>query len=170
MPPADRTTALIASFAEHGQAERFVAELRQAGFSESQIGVVAPGHAGSATPVEDSAAAGALTGGAWGVLLGAALAAGLIPGIGPVLAGGILAGILGGAAVGATAGTLVGALVGLGIGEEKARHYQQQLLAGHTLVVVEPRGRLLEAEIILRRMETPPADDQPGLEELDQLT
>lgn len=168
--PTDATTVLIGVFPHAEQARRFVTELRHAGFSDAQIGVAVRKSEGGASQTEDAAAAGALTGGAWGVLLGAALATGLIPGIGPVLAGGLLAGILGGAAVGATAGGLVGALVGLGLPEERARHYEREFHAGRTLVVVQPRGRLADAELLLRRVqEEPPADDQPGLEELDQL-
>jgi hypothetical protein len=79
------------------------------------------------------------------------VATGLIPGIGPVFATGLLVGVLGGAAAGAAAGGVLGTLIGLGIPEEKARHYEQEFLAGRTLVAVQAEGRGGEALVILRR-------------------
>ena len=154
------TTVLIGAFEDSPRAERFVDELKRAGFREDQIGVVGRREEAAGSPVEQGAIAGVLTGGAWGVLLGTAVATGLIPGIGPVIAGGLLAGLLGSTAVGAAAGGILGALVGLGIPEDEARHYENQLQAGRTLVVVKGNGRLAEAGAILRRVqeaEAPPA-------------
>jgi hypothetical protein len=165
-------TALIGVFPNHRQADRFVKELKHAGFRDDQIGVLGR-TTESNTPVEDSAVAGALTGGTLGALTGAALTAGLIPGIGPVLAGGVLVGILGGAAAGATAGGVLGTLIGLGIPEEKARHYENQLKAGRTLVVVQGEDRFPEALEILRHIETPQSNtssEKPRVLELDELT
>jgi hypothetical protein len=59
--------------------------------------------------------------------------------------------VLGGAAAGATAGGVLGALLGLGIPEEQARQYEQEFLAGRTVVVVQAAGRAAEALAILRR-------------------
>jgi len=96
------------------------------------------------------ATAGAVSGGVLGGLLGAAAAL-LIPGLGPVIAGGILAATLGGAAIGALAGGLVGALTHLGVPEEEARYYQDELNAGKTIVTVHTRrDRFEEAVAILR--------------------
>ncbi len=95
------------------------------------------------------ATTGAISGGVLGGILGA-VAAILIPGFGPVIAGGILAATLGGAAIGALAGGLVGALTHLGIPEEEARYYQDELNAGKTIVTVHAQGRFADAMAILR--------------------
>lgn len=147
MSVKEQTTAVIARFADPRQAQRYVDELKQAGFQDDEIGVLSP-HEGL-TPVETGAAAGALTGGTLGAIAGAAVT-GLIPGIGPVLAAGALTGVVGGAAAGGTAGGLVGALVGLGISEDDAQTYEDDLAAGRTLVVVEAVGRTADAWEILQ--------------------
>lgn len=146
MKTKQEVSGVIATFADRSHAEFYADELKRAGFTDDEIGVLGPQR-----PAEDTdgeATAGAITGGMVGALAGA-VATGLIPGIGPVLATGLLTGILGGA----TTGGVLGALVGLGIHEEKARHHEQQVLEGHTLVVVQAIGRGGEALAILRRCE-----------------
>jgi uncharacterized protein (TIGR02271 family) len=63
-----------------------------------------------------------------------------IPGIGPILAAGPIAaaigGMLGGAGLGAAAGGLIGALTDMGVPEEDARHYEDQVRQGKSLVTV----------------------------------
>jgi hypothetical protein len=147
-----QTTAVIATFADRRRADRFVEQLRQAGFRDDEIGVTAPAGYAADTKAEEGAVAGAVTGGTLGALAGA-VATGLIPGIGRVVVAGLLAGVLGGATAGAAAGGLLGALVGLGIPEAEARRYEQEFLAGRTLVVVQAVGRGAEALAILRRCE-----------------
>jgi hypothetical protein len=177
MAVTDQATALIGVFGDRRHAEHFVDELKRAGFRDDQMGVIRRNEVPADDAVEDTAVAGALTGGALGALTGVILTAGLIPGIGPVvLGGGLLAGILGGAAAGATAGGVLGALVGLGIPEEEARHYESDLKAGRTLVVVQGGSRLPQALDILRRVEAsepatvPPAPtEKPHVEQLDEL-
>lgn len=146
MTVKQEVSGVIATFADRRHADYFVSELKRAGFTEDEIGVLASHH--QAEDTDGEAVTGAITGGMVGAVAGA-VATGLIPGIGPVLATGLLAGILGGA----TTGGLLGALVGLGIHEEKARHHEQQVLEGHTLVVVQAIGRGGEALAILRRCE-----------------
>jgi hypothetical protein len=142
-------SALIATFRNRNHAAPFLAELKRAGFTDDQIGVLAPNGKRS-DEVEEDTLAGALSGGLLGAVAGA-VASGLIPGIGPVIASGLLAGVLGGAAVGATAGGVLGALIGLGVPEAEARKHEQELLAGRTLVVVQAEARGGEALAILRR-------------------
>jgi hypothetical protein len=81
---------------------------------------------------------GAALGGLGGVLAGIISFA--VPVVGSVVAAGpiaaALAGGLGGAGLGAAAGGLIGALTDLGIPEEEATHYQEQVGRGKTLVVV----------------------------------
>jgi hypothetical protein len=153
MTDVKQMTAVIGTFADRHAAERYVAELKRAGFKDSEIGMTSPHREGDNTlKAEEDIAVGAVAGGALGAVAGA-VATGLIPGVGPVLAVGLLAGLVGGAAAGATAGGLIGALVGLGIPEEEARRYEQEFLAGRTLVVVQSPGRAAEALAILRRGE-----------------
>jgi hypothetical protein len=146
------TTALITTFTDRRKAERFVAELKRAGFREDEIGMITPDRETQEEHVEEGATAGVLTGGALGAFAGA-VATGLIPGVGPVVAAGLLAGILTGAAAGAAAGGVLGALIGLGISEEEARQYEREFQAGRTLVVVQALGRNAEALALLHRLE-----------------
>ncbi len=176
MTGTEPQTVLIGVFATHAAAERFVEELRRAGFREDQVGVATPGGEGTdrATRVEETALVGAISGGTMGVFAGLLLS--VLPGVGPVLAGGLLVGLLSSVAVGATAGGLLGALLGLGVSAEHARRYEQHVRAGRTLVVVKAAQRYGEALDILHRCEThePPARhggaNPPGARVLDKLT
>ncbi len=156
---ASRPLFAAAVFERPGQAESAIDELVHAGFSEEQIGIVAPGgrtvQASTATErVEDSAADGAVTGtvagGALGAIVGG-LVAGLVPGIGPILAGGILTGVVLGGATGATAGSWIGPFIALGMTEDQAVHFESELRAGRTVVVVQTPERREEAHLILER-------------------
>jgi hypothetical protein len=98
----------------------------------------------------EATAAGVVGGGVVGGILGAAAAL-LIPGFGPAIAGGILTAVLGGAAIGAVAGGLIGALTNMGVPEDEARFYQDELQAGRTLVTVQAGNRYDEALEILRQ-------------------
>jgi CBS domain-containing protein len=149
-PVQQAVTALIATFWDQHDADRFVVELKRAGFKDDEIGIIAP-QKGQADSVEEGAKAGAITGGTLGACAGA-IATGLIPGIGPVLAGGLLAGVLGGAAAGATAGSLLGVLLGLGVPEDQARKYEEEFFAGRTPVVVQASGRGTDALAVLNRL------------------
>lgn len=92
---------------------------------------------------------GAVTGSIVGGAVGAAAAL-FIPVLGPALAGGILAAMLG-AALGAVAGGALGAFVAMGVPEEQARHYEQELVAGRTIVTVNTVERRQDALDILNR-------------------
>lgn len=129
----------VGVFADRGQAERAVGELRRGGFRNDQIGVVARGtqeKVGSTPPSGDNSAEGAVTGAvagaAAGGLVGLGILAGVIPVIGPVIAGGTLAVLLANAAGGAAIAGVLGALVGLGIPEEEARLYEGEIQSGRT--------------------------------------
>jgi hypothetical protein len=156
MQTSTRTTA-IGVFPDWAHVEQAVDELRRAGFRTDQVGFVTRNGTGLITDATDpevraetGAAAGAVTGGLLGALLGG-VAAVSIPGIGPVLAAGLLAGVLSGTAAGAWGGGLLGALVGLALPEEEARHYQEEVRAGRTLVTVQAGDRYVEAVDILCR-------------------
>ncbi len=91
--------------------------------------------------------AGAVTGGIVGGAVGAVVAL-FIPVLGPALAGGILVAAFG-AALGAVTGGALGAFVAMGIPEEQARHYEQELVAGRTIVTVKTVERKQDALDIL---------------------
>src|SRR5438874_2589279 len=127
------------------QAEIIVTQLKESGFSYSDISVLFPDKAGSRhfaheqhTKAPEGAAAGAGTGGVLGGALGwlAGIGALSIPGLGPFIAAGPIMGALSGAAVGATAGGLVGALIGMGIPEYEAKRYEGKLREGRILMSV----------------------------------
>ena len=77
--------------------------------------------------------------------------AGLLSPIGPVLAGGALVGLLASMGVGATVGSAIGGLVGLGISQDDADYFEQQLKAGKTLVTVSTADDVDEAIDIIQR-------------------
>jgi uncharacterized protein (TIGR02271 family) len=139
-------------------AERAVRDLKNAGFTDRQIGVIMRDPEQerklaeqTGTKAGEAAAAGAITGGALGGLVGvlAGIGALVIPGIGPIIAGGALASTLAGAGIGAAAGGLLGALVGMGIPEEEARYYELGLQEGGILLSVDAGPRAAEARSIL---------------------
>lgn len=133
-------TVLIGTFIDPAEARRFVEELKRAGFSDNQVALAGPKDDWS--PTEEIATAGALS----GALVGA-VGVGLLPVAFPIVGGIVLLGALGGAA----AGGLVGALVGWGVAEHQARHAEQQVFSGRTLVAVKGE-RIAEALAILERL------------------
>ncbi|MED1862246.1 general stress protein [Fictibacillus nanhaiensis] len=123
-----------------------IKELREQGYSDNEISVIAKDkkevkhiHEETGSKAPEGAATGMATGGILGGLGGLLLGAGAlaIPGIGPIVAAGPIAAALGGAAVGAGAGGIVGALVGLGIPENKAKEYEESVEEGDILVLVD---------------------------------
>ena len=132
-----------------------VQDLLDSGFLRENISVVAregsegAGDPGStplpaAPPSGASAGAGAGTalGGVAGLLLG--LGALAIPGLGPLVAAGPLAAALAGAGAGAVAGGLIGALTDLGVPEDEACSYVDDLRRGGVLLVVRAEGMMIE--------------------------
>jgi hypothetical protein len=137
--------ATVIGMFEHAQdVNNAINDLANAGFTKSQVGVVARHEvlkkAGIdvTTGTEVGGIAGATAGGIAGLLVG--IGALLIPGLDIVAAGSFLVAI--GATVigvvgGGVAGGLVGALVGFGIGEASAEKYVQGVSRGHLLVTVQ---------------------------------
>lgn len=152
----ERDTA-VGIFHTHAAAQRAMRKLRDAGFTDDQIGLVAQDpekrygeHQEEGSKAGAGAAAGAATGAGVGALWGLGIVAGALPAIGPVIAGGILASVLASAATAAVAGGLAGALIGLGIPEEEAQYYDQEFQHGRTLVTVLDTTRCEEAQRIMR--------------------
>jgi hypothetical protein len=169
---AETTGAIVvALFEERAEAEDAIRDLKNAGFTNEQIGVatqdrVEAGEARSeggavddeagriveetVSGLAEGAAAGALTGGVIGGLVGLVSSL-LIPGLGPLVVGGILASTLMGMGVGAATGGLIGALVGMGVPEEDAKYFDAGLREGRTLVTVKDTVGTSEALGILER-------------------
>jgi hypothetical protein len=161
------TMTAVGTFADRSDAVAVVRELRDAGFTESQIGLITkrepsadqtdrPERTGlqddpTHTRWEEGAGIGAAAGALTGTGLGLAVLAGVIPPLGPVVAGGALVALLASAGGGAAVGTIVGGLVGLGIPEEEAVMYEGDVTAGRTLVAVSAGPRYVEAVDVLRR-------------------
>lgn len=139
----DQSTIVVGTFADRGEAERAIEQLRDAGFERDQIGFAGQDASGETVLVEEhgnSAGSGAAGGLLTGAVAGGALAwLGLaaIPAIGPFLAGGAIGSALLGAAAGGVTGGLLGGLLGLGIPRHKAEYHEQQVRAGRTLVTVQ---------------------------------
>ncbi len=151
-------STVVGLFHNQADAERGIQRLKEAGFSENQIGVAIKDRQqqqdlieGTGTQAAEGAAAGAIGGGVLGGAIGllAGVGALAIPGVGPVIAGGTLASTLAGAGIGAAAGGLLGALVGMGVPEEDAQHFDQAFRAGGTLVTVNAGNRVDEASTCL---------------------
>jgi uncharacterized protein (TIGR02271 family) len=160
MTSSDRVTA-VGVFENRAQADRAVDDLRRAGFREDQIGVVtkhpdAANRTGDATAEsgtmwEEGTVTGLLAGTGLGALIGLGVLAGVVPVIGPIIAGGALSVVLANAAGGAVIAGIVGALVGLGIPEEEARYYENEVKEGRTVVTVKADNRFTEAMSIMQR-------------------
>ncbi len=158
--------AVVGVCAGLDEANRAIADLRAVGFRDGQLGILTRDTRRNSeseprlglpsdptyTRWEEGSGIGAAVGGAAGLGLGLAVVAGLLPAIGPVIAGGTLVALLASAGAGAVAGTVVGALIGLGVPEDAARWYEDQLAAGRVIVVVQNAGgRAAEAQRIFQR-------------------
>jgi len=127
------------------QAVRIATRLKAAGFTPSDISILAPDRSGFrdlSTDNSTKAPEGATTGAGTGAILGGALGwlAGIgalaIPGVGPLIAAGPILALLSGAAIGGAVGGLAGALIGMGIPEYEAKQYEAKLRAGNILMCV----------------------------------
>ncbi len=138
---------VVALFEGQEEAAAAIGELRQAGFNDAELGVAARGR-GHGPPTSGQGPSGpptAGTGAAVGLVVGAAIA-GFALGNVPGALGGGLAALLGGALTGG----LIGALIDLGIPEQDARFYNDEVRAGGILVTVRAGDRCQEAADLLR--------------------
>lgn len=139
----------VGVFQTRAAAEKAIADLKDLGYRDDQIGLVAKDASGTTVTTDgagetnagEGAALGAAAGAVGGAAVGAAILAGVIPVIGPVLAVGTLGTILVNAAGGAAAAGLAGALIGWGIPDEDAKYYEGEVQAGRYLVTVESGDR-----------------------------
>lgn len=153
---------VVGVFQSRERAQQAVNELKQEGFRDDQIGVVARNGEGNREVSDgdgdgesyagEGAVTGIATGAGVGALWGLGIIAGVLPILGPAIAGGALAAILTSAAAGAAAAGLAGALIGMGIPKDEAEYYEEEFKAGRTLVTVSAEGRESQATAILRRL------------------
>ena len=144
---ADQDTTgrtVVGMFTNRPDAEAAIRELKAAGFGGDRIGVALQDQEDQ-RDVRDLVS-GSLVGGLIG-LLGSLL----IPGVGPIVVGGVLASTLTGAGISAATGGIIGALVALGVPEADARHFDEGLRSGRTLVTVDAGARTAEALMVLDR-------------------
>jgi hypothetical protein len=153
---------VIALFLDPEAAAEAVRQLKEAGFTNEEIGAIMRkrGPKGElleelvegedldveAEAVKTGAATGGVIGGVFG-LLGSLL----IPGLGPVTLAGVLASTLLGAGAGVVTGGLIGLLVGMGLSRTEAEYFDRGVREGGVLVTVQPavRTRTAEARSIL---------------------
>jgi hypothetical protein len=164
----------VGVFSNESDAERALTDLRDAGFAMDRVSLIAQEtnrldasteigdtnvqNLAQTTHLDEGAKAGTATGGVVGGVTGLLVGLGTlaIPGVGPIMLAGAaataIATTVAGGAIGAAAGGLLGGLVGLGIPEERARVYNDRVVAGGYLVVIDASEReILEAEPILKR-------------------
>ncbi len=155
-------STVIGVFRDIHTAEDAVKALRNKGFRDNEISILAKDSQGQGQGMSrdmetgsdfggtDSIADGTTWGGALGGVAGllAGVGALAIPGIGPIVAAGPLAGVLSGAVTGGVAG----GLIDLGIPEERGRQYEQDLKQGGILAVIETsEDKVNDASSILRQ-------------------
>lgn len=153
-------STVIGVFRDVNAAEDAVKALRNKGFGDNEISIIAKDDQKGTTGNQDMEAGDEFVtdsvgdGTAWGGALGgvAGLLAGMgalaIPGIGPIIAAGPLAGVLSGAVTGGVAG----GLIDLGIPEERGRQYEEDLKQGGVLAVIETsEDKVNDASSILRQ-------------------
>ncbi|MTI94479.1 MAG: DUF1269 domain-containing protein [Firmicutes bacterium] len=133
---------VVAYYENRDEAERSVRSLRERGFGDNEISILAKDEEQSQERErtemgyeDQNLADGTITGGALGGLAGLAMGAGalLIPGFGPIIAAGPLAGVL----TGALTGGVAGGLIDYGIPEEKSRQYEEKLHQGKVLAIIK---------------------------------
>jgi len=171
---------VAAIFETQAEAERGVAELRNAGIDDEKISIVQRSSE-SADETEalkhDSRNAGVAKGAAAGGAVGAVagLVALAIPGLGPFIAAGAIGQALGAAGsaavasgiVGAAAGGLAGALIDYGISESDARQIEERLNEGAVLVTVDTKSSTRDfdtAKAVLRAAGGQTADEDAKTE------
>jgi hypothetical protein len=157
-----RVTAAFGIYQQEAQAAHAVDVLRESGFRNTDVSLLASsglGNNGLAVDKATKAPEGAVAGASAGALLGGALgwlaAAGTlaIPGIGPFIAAGPLMALLGGMGAGGAVGGLAGALVGAGTPEYEAKRYEGRIQGGHVLLAVhcdDPEWQNAALEILER--------------------
>lgn len=143
---------IVGTFDTHGQAERAVRRLIDAGLPARQISLVTQGleareevqgYVTAGGVAAQGAATGAWVGGLVGLFTGAAFI--WVPVIGPLVVLGALASTVAGALEGGAAGGVLGAIWGRHMGQEQVLRYQETLQGGKFVVTVHGTAQELGA-------------------------
>ena len=142
-------------FRTRDDADRAYNELRAQGYTEHEINVMmsdntrdryfvkdADHDTALGNKVAENAGTGSLIGGGIGAVVGAIAAIGsnvLLPGLGLIIAGPLAAGLVG-AGAGAATGGLIGALTGMGVPEEEATRYRDDIKDGGIYMGYKPKN------------------------------
>lgn len=150
--------ATVGVYDDLEKAERTVDELRRAGFSQEEIGII--GNVANDSPLlpamparespEFNVTHGVLTGGIIGAVIGGLVML-VIPGLGEVSGMGYSFEVLGGLVLGAAAGGVMFAYGALFMFKSRSRYFNQQLERGRYLVTVKSPQRQQEAMNLLSR-------------------
>lgn len=133
---------MLSLFEDRAQAEAAVRELKDAGFTDGEIGTAMEDTAPSPDRVEPATLDGGLIS-----LLGTLL----VPGIGPLLLGGTMASALAASARSTVTAGLADALMEAGVTKRDAYRVQEGLEQGDVLVTVTSASRIAEATAIIQR-------------------
>jgi hypothetical protein len=140
---ASTKNTIVGVFVNPRSAQQTVVDLKSAGFTEKQIGILSrdedqekAAEAQRAGEIATDATTGAVTGASIGALWGIGILAGALPGVGPAIVGGTLGVLLSSAAAGGTMAGIGGALMGLGLNELDASFYEREFKEGRTLITV----------------------------------
>lgn len=155
---ANQESSTVGVFQELRQAERSVEELRRAGFTQDEIGIVgnvAPNDpalpsAASAQAPEYNVTEGVLAGGLAGSIVGLVVLL-AIPGLAEVTGYGRWFEWLGGLLLGAAVGGVLFAFVSLFLSRRRAYFLRQQLDQGRYIVTVRNPQRQQEAANVLQK-------------------
>lgn len=148
-------STVIGVFNRTEEAENAVNQMRNQGFTNEEISIIAKEEGQGAEGTDDDTTglgtltSGTTTGGLIGGLAGllAGIGAFAVPGVGPIVAAGPLAATFSGA----VAGGVAGGLVDMGIPEARSEYYEEQVRQGGILAVVKTDdNRVEEAANILR--------------------
>jgi Heat induced stress protein YflT len=162
---------IVGIYEREDQAVQAVEELKSQGYAQEDISMITNNREmleklGIDEPTRSKMNEGAKTGAATGSLIGglAGLLAGFgaftIPGVGPILAAGPIAAAFVGGSAGIGIGGITGALIGLGIPEEEANRYEQDMHQEKILVLVEKPNNLST---------TKPMDQNASVRELTEV-
>lgn len=152
--PEYRNDYVSKVFNTRDDADRAYNELAERGYSQDDINVMMSDETRNkhfknhdahdsalGDKVADNAGTGSLIGGGIGAVVGAIAAIGsnvLLPGLGLIVAGPLAAG-LAGAGAGAATGGLIGALTGMGVPEDEAERYRDQVKDGGIYMGFKPK-------------------------------
>lgn len=147
---------VLGVFRNRVDAEHAISDLEENGFDTQDLSIMMRDTAEGRKFAEESGS-NVMQGAVGGAATGAVVGAIAIPGLGAILIGGPLASAFGltgaaastvtGAATGALAGGIIGALVGLGLPEERAKVYEEELREGAILLAVPTIASQEEAVI-----------------------